>query len=412
MSNHWTGNLLKAGLVAAVGLGIGLAGPALAQGSEAVRIGALNPLTGAGATYGTGMQKAIQIAVDQVNEEGGVLGKKVELFTADGETDPNAAVRAVNKLVNLNKVDAVMGTYASAVTLAVLPITKRAGILEMNTSGAPAVHNQGPLAYAFYAQDLQLGKAQARYARGENYETAATMYMDNPAGIELARAFEEEFEQLGGKVVGSVRFPEGKASYDAELGKLVRNKPDIAVLESYVPDGATILKQGQAIAPEQTWMGIGFAVNPQLAEIIGHELTNGMRGMEVIPDADSKSYEYLASRYEAEMGQSVQSNVYASMTYDMVHTYALAVEHAGTKEAAAVSESMHAVTDPEGIKVYSFGEGKKLLDEGKKINYSGASGLLEFDAQNNRAVLVGVWELQDGKATVIDSFPVDPVLED
>jgi branched-chain amino acid transport system substrate-binding protein len=128
-------------LIAGAGLAAASAVPrfAFAQGPGTFRIGSLCPVTGAGSPYGSGMQKAIEIAVAEVNAAGGAGGSKLELFAEDGQTKPDAAVLAAKKLIEVNKVQAILGTWSSGVTLAVMPLTDAANIIEMNCSGAPAI---------------------------------------------------------------------------------------------------------------------------------------------------------------------------------------------------------------------------------------------------------------------------------
>src|SRR5258708_25172365 len=95
--------------------------PLRAQGGP-IKIGTLTPLTGAGGPYGPVMVKAVKAVVDQVNAAGGVLGRKIELVSEDDQTNPEAGVRAVRKLIDVDKVSAILGTWASSVTTAVAPL--------------------------------------------------------------------------------------------------------------------------------------------------------------------------------------------------------------------------------------------------------------------------------------------------
>jgi branched-chain amino acid transport system substrate-binding protein len=95
---------------------------ARAQSKEPIPIGTLCPLTGAGGAYGPDMQKAIVAVAERINKGGGIHGRPIQLFHEDSQTNPEAAVRAARKLIDVNKVVALMSTFASAVTLAVKPL--------------------------------------------------------------------------------------------------------------------------------------------------------------------------------------------------------------------------------------------------------------------------------------------------
>src|SRR3954464_10711808 len=111
---------------------------ALAQGAP-IRIGTLTPLTGAGGPYGPVMVKAVKAVVDQVNAAGGVLGRKIELVSEDDQTNPEAGVRAARKLIDVDKVSAILGTWASAVTMAVAPLCWESKTFLCTVSGADSI---------------------------------------------------------------------------------------------------------------------------------------------------------------------------------------------------------------------------------------------------------------------------------
>src|SRR4051812_6534448 len=158
---------------------------AFAQGTAPFRIGSLCPITGAGSPYGSGMQKAIEIAVGEVNAAGGAGGKKLELFNEDGQTKPDAAVLAAKKLIEVNKVQAILGTWSSGVTLAVMPLTDAAGIIQMNCSGAPAIStlDTKDLVWRFQATNDRFGAAFAVIAEKRGWKRPATMAFNNASGI-------------------------------------------------------------------------------------------------------------------------------------------------------------------------------------------------------------------------------------
>src|SRR5215510_10354439 len=104
-----------------------------------IKLGTLTPLTGAGGSYGPSMRKAMAWVVEQVNGAGGVLGRRVELVSEDDQTNPDAGVRAARKLIDVDKVVAIMGTWASAVTTAVAPLCWESKTFLTTVSGADSI---------------------------------------------------------------------------------------------------------------------------------------------------------------------------------------------------------------------------------------------------------------------------------
>lgn len=372
---------------------------------EDINIGALVPLTGSGATYGPGMLAAIQIALDEVNEAGGPLDRNLKLFSADDQSDPSAAVPAAEKLVNVNKIRTLLGTYSSAVTLAVSPVAINANIIEMNTSGAPSVSEQGPLTFQFNPRENLYAEAEVAIAIEKGYKTATILAADNPATKGNADIFTELFEAAGGTVLARVDFVQGQPSYRAELQKVLNPKPDFVLGASYVPDAAIYVKEAYSIDPDVRWIGPAFGFNATLAEALGAEITDGIMGADSVPATDSTTFKSYAEKFKSATGDDAISNTYGAMTYDMVNMYALAVQKAGSDDTQAVAEAMHLISgNGTGTKVSNFAEGKKALEAGEEIDYQGASGPLKFNKTNNRGVYFGIFELKGGKAILTETI--------
>lgn len=373
---------------------------ASAQAGGTFRIGSLCPVTGAGAPYGSGMQKAIELAVAEVNAAGGAGGRKLELFSEDGQTKPDSAVLAAKKLIEVNKVQAVLGTWSSGVTLAVMPLTDAAGIIQMNTSGAPAISTQDTkdLVWRFQATNDRFGAAFAVIAEKRGWKKPATMAFNNASGIGNAEGFKKAWEKKGGKVVASVVYEPNRPSYRTELQQILAAKPDVIVTGSYVPDSTIILREWYQSGQEVKWILPGWAANPDLIKALGNEVVEGVISVDSVSNENAASYKALDAAYQKAMGKSVASNVYACMTYDMVMCLALAMEAAGPNATVAqVNAKIREVANPDGTQVYSFADGRKLLAEKKKINYEGASSKLDFDQFGDVTPDFGVFVIEKGQ---------------
>jgi branched-chain amino acid transport system substrate-binding protein len=389
-------------LLATAGLAASAALPrlAFAQGAGAFRIGTLCPVTGAGSPYGSGMQKAIEIGVAEVNGAGGAGGRKLELFSEDSQTKPDAAVLAAKKLIEVNKVEAILGTWSSGVTLAVMPLTEAANIIEMNTSGAPAISTQDTkdLVWRFQATNDRFGQAFAVIAEKRGFKRPATMAFNNASGIGNTEGFRKAWEKKGGKVVASVVYEPNRPSYRTELQQVLAQKPDVIVTGSYLPDTTIILREWFQTGQPVKWIIPGWAANPDLVKALGNEVTEGIISVDSVSNEGAASYKSLDAAYEKATGKPLSTNVYAAMTYDMVMCIALAMQAAGAGATVTqINAKIRDVANPEGAKVYSFAEGKKLLDEKKKINYEGASSRLDFDQYGDVTPDFGVYIIENGK---------------
>ena len=126
-----------------------------------IKLGTLTPLTGAGGSYGPSMRKAMEFVAQEVNAAGGVLGRQIQLVSEDDQTNPEAAVRAARKLIDVDKVAAIMGTWASAVTTAVAPLCWESKTFLTTVSGSDTITQLPHQGYLIRTQpntNLQIGK--------------------------------------------------------------------------------------------------------------------------------------------------------------------------------------------------------------------------------------------------------------
>lgn len=384
-----------------------------AQSAGTFRIGALNPITGAGSPYGPGMQKAILLAVEEVNAAGGAGGRKLEVFTEDTQTQPQAAVLAAKKLIEVNKVQAVLGTWSSGVTLAVMPLTDAAGLIEMNVSGAPAISSEDKkdLVWRFQATNDRFGYAFAEIAKKRKFTRPATMAFNNASGRGNTDGFTKAWTAAGGKVVASVVYEPNRPSYRTELQKVLAEKPDVIVMGSYLPDTTIILREWFQSGEKTSWIIPGWAANPELVKALGNEVTEGLISVDTVSNENSPAFKHFDGLYQKAMGKPASSNVYAAMTYDMVISLALAMEAAGPNASIEqINAKLRDVSNAPGTVVSSFAEGKGLLGKKQKVNYDGASSKLDFDGQGDANPDFGVYVIEKGQLVRRDVVSVSPAV--
>lgn len=402
--------LIQSSLSAA--LASALPGTVFAQAGSVFRIGALNPITGAGSPYGPGMQRAILMAVEEVNAAGGAGGRKLEAVAEDTQTKPDAAVLAAKKLIDVNKVQAILGTWSSGVSLAVMPLTDEANLIEMNVSGAPAIStlDKKDLVWRFQATNDRFGAAFAEIAAKRGYKRPATMAFNNASGIGNTEGFRKAWEKRGGKVVASVVYEPNRPSYRTELQKVLAEKPDVIVTGSYLPDTTIILREWYQSGDKNAWIIPGWAANPDLVKALGAEVCEGLISVDSVSNESSGAFKRFDAAYTKAMGASALTNVYAPMAYDMLVVLALAMEVAGPNATPAqISAKLRDVANPPGTPVSSFAEGKALLARGQKINYEGASSKLDFDAFGDVTPDFGVSIIEKGQLVRRDvvAIPAD-----
>jgi branched-chain amino acid transport system substrate-binding protein len=366
------------------------------------RLAALNPVTGAGSTYGSGMQKTILFAADEVKKAGGVDGRPLEIYAEDTQTSPDAAVLAARKLIDVNKVQAVLGTWSSSVSLAVQPITNGADVLLFHVSSAPALsapaQNAKHLGFRFQAGSPQIGTAYAEIAKRQGAKKPAVMAFNNDVQIASTNIFRAAWEKAGGTIPNTVVYEPNRTSYSAELQQVMAGNPDLIVISGYLPDTTILLREAYQAGNTAPIVIPGWAWGPSIEKSLGPDALEGLIVFDSVPDADGAAFKTFDAGYHAAMGVSGATNVYAAMCYDMVQVLALALQKAGPgADNTAVSQAVFAVAGPPGQKVSSFAEGKAALKAGTKINYEGASGPIDFDPNGDAVSIFGVQQFSHGK---------------
>jgi branched-chain amino acid transport system substrate-binding protein len=370
-----------------------------AQTASTFRIGALNPVTN-GSGYGAGMQKMIVAAAQSVNGAGGAAGRQFEVFAEDGQANPQAAVLAAKKLIEINKVQAILGTWASGVSLAVAPLTNDANIFLMSTSGAPALSvppaNAKGLLYRFQGTNDRWGRAYFKAAEKEGFKRPATMALNNAAAISVTEGFRAAWEASGQKVVEKVVYEPNQASYRSELQKILAAKPDVIVMGSYLADLTILLREWYQTGESMRFITPTYAANPELVKALGPEVVEGIISVDTVANENSPAFKVFDEVYRKEMGQPGSTNSFAAMTWDMVTVLALAIEAANSVEIPAINSRIREVANPPGQNVYSFAEGKAALKSGK-INYDGASSVLDFDERGDVKPDFAIYLFEKGK---------------
>jgi branched-chain amino acid transport system substrate-binding protein len=376
--------------------------------SGTLDIGAILPLTGDGADYGPGMQMAMSIAVNEVNNAGGVLGQQIRMHFEDDATNPDQGVRAAHKLIDIQHVKAILGTWASSVTLAVAPLTMKANIIEMNVSGNPLISTLEPpgqrTVFRVNATDAALASTVAQALRSQGYKTV-TILTNNAAGtIGFAQVFQKSFKDSGGTVADYIEYPDKQADYTSQVQQAVKTNPSLYLLSCYTPDGTVILKQAYQLGAKAKWALPLWCLNDQLIKAVGPDAVNGDIGFDLVPSTASPAYDRLNSAYRVKTGKTAFDNVYAVHVYDAVNLLALAIVKAGTTDGHEVGQALMAISNPPGTVVTSFAAGVKLLKANQAIHYEGASGPIEFDPSGDMAPNVGMFVVTNGAPELKSTF--------
>jgi len=382
MNNNGNGITRRQGLKA-IGAAAGLFAMGLPMklgAQEPIRLATLCPLTGAGGPYGPQMQEAVVRVVKEINDSGGIQGHPIQLFNEDSQTNAENAVRAAHKLIDVNKVIAIMGTWASAVTLAVAPICYTNKVLEISVSGADAISDLQDDDYIFRTQPntfLQ-GEVHGKFALEKGWKRIAYLALQTPFAKSFGDTFKKVIEAGGGKIVEYLVYEADRPSYRSELTKVLASKPDHIMLMGYTPDSTVIFKELFKMGYKGGIQGPSYGINQKLADNVGAEVAEGAYGLD--PGMDPQS---PASKNLFRLMGTTEVNTYAAQTYDHINLITLSLAAGKVYTGTGIRDHLRTIANPPGAEVGNFQDGMKYLKEGKKINYQGASGACDFDKKGD-----------------------------
>lgn len=349
-----------------------------------LKIGALVPLTGAGGAYGAVMRSAVLLAAEEVNQAGGINGRLVEVISADCQTNPLKAEVEARKMIEQDKVSAIIGTWASAVTLAVMKVTDAANIIEMNVSGAPGIsfEDKKDLVWRFHPSQVRFGEACAVALFQLKALRPAYMAINNATGVASLEGFKKAWLQTGGSLAAEIMYEPGKLNYEAEVAQLLKAKPNVVVMGSFAPDMTAIYKEYLKAKGQDplSWVAPAWAANEEFLKAVGKDAAEGVITVSSASNEGSSAYMRFVKNFEKQYGKLDLSNIYAPMCFDMVQILAMSALRAGNNATGLeMSGVIRSITNKPGQVVDGFKLAKAVLATGAKVDYDGASGRLNFD---------------------------------
>jgi branched-chain amino acid transport system substrate-binding protein len=217
---------------------------------DTIKIGVITPLTGSQAAFGEAHKNGYLIALDELNAKGGVLGKKIELDFYDDQGKPDQAVQGVAKLVDLDHVPIVLGSYSSETTKAMLPaVSQRQVPLIIPTATADnLMESQSPWIFRICASTADYAKAVTAFLKANGApKTMAVVYENTNFGQSSLKAMTPEAHAAGIQLVASEPYEAKSPDYRAVLQRVKKANPDVIYFASYLLDAVTLMRQAQEI---------------------------------------------------------------------------------------------------------------------------------------------------------------------
>ncbi len=385
-----------------------LLGAAPATARADITVGAPFALTGPVSELARAMRQGAELAMNHVNQQGGVLGQTYKLEFADTACDPDKAVEVVRRLIEQAGAIALVGPVCSGDTLRqARSVSIPAGVVTLSVASASSLITQledRDLVFRTAPSDAVKGQAMAQVAYGDmGIRDIAISHASDAYNTGVAQVFATAFKGLGGRVTVNQTHQPGRPDYRGEARAVLAGAPDLALFAYYGSGGVQYLKDALASASGHRVIGTDGLMSKDLATALSPEQLARVTMVTAAADTEREAYKRWLVLAQ---GQQLKADgPYVANSYDAAFMMALAIEAAGAPERSKLAASLRAIAGPGGTVVYpgEFSKAKALLKQGAKINYEGASGPVDFDAFGDVTGRVSVNRFTQGawKATLL-----------
>lgn len=366
-----------------------LAGSAAAApaAGEPVLFGVSGPLTGQNAQYGAQWKAGFDLALEEVNAKGGVLGRPLAYVFEDSQSDPRQSVAIAQKFVNDQRIVIELGDFSSPASMAASPIYQRAGLVQLGfTNSHPDFTKGGDF---IWSPSISQSDSQPLLAdlaiKTLGLKKVAVLHLNTDWGRTSKDVFVKAAAERGAQVVATEGYQPDEKDFRSTLVRVRDAKPDGIVLISYYADGALIAGQVRATGIDLPLVAVGSVYSPKFIELGGASVNGVFTNTTFFPEEPRAEVQNFVKRFRAKYNREPDAfNVYA---YDAVIYTAAAINAAGKADRRAIRDAFYKVKDVPSV----------------------VFGKANFDPQSRRVIGVksvdlvvkdGKWAVWDGKKTV------------
>lgn len=341
-----------------------------AADADEIRIGLNYELSGDNATYGNSSVEGIELAVEQINAEGGINGKKIKLIKYDNKSEPAEATTLATRLMTRDGVIAVLGPATSGAFKATIPVAIQNKIPVASGSATAddvTVDSSGVKEYAFricYSDSYQ-GTAMANFALNNLSAKKAVIIMDSSSdyGKGLAENFTKTFEEGGGTIVAQEAYVAKDTDFNAILTKIKGEEFDVIFIPGYYNEAGLIIKQARAQGIDVPILGADGFDSPVLLELAGADALNNVYFSNHYSSLDENPVvvefiEQFKAKYNKE------PDAFNALGYDLARFVADAISRAEKLDGESVKKALEETTDFEGVTgTFSIDENHNVIKD-------------------------------------------------
>jgi branched-chain amino acid transport system substrate-binding protein len=313
--------------------GAALTRSAFAQ-SDPILIGVSGPLTGANAQYGLQWKQGFDLALDKINAEGGVKGRKVAYVFEDSQSDPRQAVAIAQKFVADPRIVIELGDFSSPASMAASPIYQRAGLVQYGfTNSHPDFTKAGDFMWSPSVSQADEQPLLAAYAVTRvGLKRIAILHLNTDWGRTSKDHFARAAQALGAEIVIAEGYQPEERDFRSTLVRARDANPDGFALISYAPDGALIARSVRQVGLKQPMIAASSVYSPRFIELGGDAVEGVHTGSRYFPDDPRPEVREFIDGFKKKYG--AEPDAFNAYSYDAMNFAVAAIRHAGTDRRA------------------------------------------------------------------------------
>ncbi|WP_019509502.1 ABC transporter substrate-binding protein [Pleurocapsa sp. PCC 7319] len=386
-----------------------------AGSGKGLKLGTLAPTTGDLSSIGQNWPAAVKLAVDTINECGGVNEAPVSLISEDSQTEPSAGSSAMTKLAEVDRVAGVVGAFASSVSGAAVDVAVRNKVMMVSPGSTSPVFTeraQNDEFNGYWARtappDTYQSQALATLAKKQGFNKVSTVAINNDYGVGFEKQFVTAFKDQGGNIVGKpVRHDPKAATLDSEAKAAFGSKPDAVAAVLYAETGSVLLKSAfeQGLTDNVTVLLTDGVYSDDFVRQVGKtadgkSIIAGALG--TVPGANGKALADFTALWNEKVKKELTA--YVPHNWDATVLMMLAAEASDANTGEGIKSKILEVANAPGTEVTDACQAMELVRKGEDINFQGASGNVDIDENGDVVGSYDVWQVgEDGTLSVIDN---------
>ena len=348
------------------------------QGVSATEItlGSIQDLSGPIAGFGKQSRLGMMLAVDEINEQGGINGRKLKLIVEDSAYDPKKAVLAAQKLVNQDKIFIMLGHLGTAQNMAAMPVQFEKNVINFFpiTAAREMYEPFHKLKYSFAATYFdQMRNAVPKMVKDKGSKKVCTMYQDDDFGLEVLRGGEAGLKTIGMEFVEKTSYKRGATDFSSQVSKMQASGCDLIVLGTIIRETIGAIGTAKKSGYNPTFLA-SSAGYTDLIHKLGGAAMNGLYATMTVQnpylDEASKPIQFWAAKYKTKFNED--PTVFSVYGYTIVDTFAKAATKAGkglsTESFIKAMDTMSIPTDMFGSAPATFSPTKRLGSEASRLS--------------------------------------------